>query len=186
MIELSVLVWIMAIFFGYIGMLRGWTKELIASSGIILGLFALYQFDTLLRVQLLGALPNDQRFYIQSFIFIVIVFFAYQTRAVVGSEANRARGGDGRDPLQNRVLGAIVGFANGYMIGGSIWYFLDINRLPTGQYPLAPHVIAPLPGTASAAAIPNLPLYLLTQGGANGDLLSLLVVILFIVVLVMI
>ncbi len=186
MIELNILVWLLSAFFAYVGAMRGWTKEVISLAGVILGLFALYQFDTLIRQTLLLAVPNDQKFYLQSVFFLVIVFFAYQQRALVGNDANRARGDSGRDPLQTRILGAIVGFVNGYLISGSIWYFLDINRLPTGQYPLSPYVIAPLTGTASAQALPNLPLYLLTQNGANGDLLSLLVVVLFVIVLIMI
>jgi uncharacterized membrane protein required for colicin V production len=185
-IELNILIWALAIFFGYLGWNRGWTKEIISTAGIVLALFALFQFDNVLRGQILVAFPNDQKFAIQTILFLTVCFFAYQTRALVGNDAGRARGDSGRDPLQTKALGAIVGFLNGYMIGGTIWYFLDINRLPSGQYPLDPFVIAPIVGTASAQAIPNLPLYLLTQNGANGDLLSLIVVALFIMVLVMI
>lgn len=188
MIELSVLVWSFAAFFAYVGSLRGWTKEIISLSGVVLALFALYQFDDVLRGTLFIALPNDQKFLLQTIIFLVIVFFAYQTRAIVGAEATapRGRGDSGRDPLQAKVLGGLVGFLNGYLIAGTVWYFLDINRLPSGQYPLDPYVIAPLAGTASAQALPNLPLYLLTQNGTNGDLLSLSVVVLFVLVLVLI
>lgn len=187
MIELSVLVWGFAAFFAYVGSLRGWTKEIISLSGVVLALFALYQFDDVLRGTLFIALPNDQKFLLQTLIFLVIVFFAYQTRALVGTEATtRGRGDAGRDPLQAKVLGGLVGFLNGYLIAGTVWYFLDINRLPLGQYPLDPYVVAPFAGTASAQALPNLPLYLLTQNGTNGDLLSLSVVALFVLVLILI
>ena len=84
------------------------------------------------------------------------------------------------------MLGALAGGVNGYLIFGTIWYLLDINRLATGQYPLDPYIVAPIAGTPSAGTVPNLPLYLLTNNGANGDLLSLLVIGLFIWVLVMI
>lgn len=187
MVELSVLVWLLVGFFGYVGVMRGWTKELISMAGIILALFGLFQFDTALRVRILGGLPPDHRFYIQSALFLLVVFFAYQTKALVGGEATRARSGsEGRDPLQTKVLGAIVGGINGYLIAGTIWYLLDINRTPAGLYPLEPFVVAPPAGTASASAISNLPLYLLTNNGANADLLSLAVIVLFIVVLIMI
>lgn len=187
MIELTILVWLMALFFAYVGSTRGWTKEVISLAGIVLGLFALFQFDTLIRESLFGDLPADQKFYLQTFIFCTIVFFAYQTRALVGADARDEGGDEGRDPLQTRVLGAIVGFVNGYLIGGTIWYFLDINRLtPGGVYPLEPYIIAPPPGSASAAALDTLPLYVLTQNGTNADLLSLAVVVLFIIVLIMI
>lgn len=184
MVELSILVWLLAFFFGYVGYLRGWTKEVISLSGIVLSLFALYQFDTLIRVTLFGDLPRSQIFYIQAIIFITIVFFSYQTRALVESRTEN-RSGQGRreerDEAQSKALGSLVGFLNGYMIGGTIWYFLDINN-----YPLAPLVITPPVGSASAAAVQNLPLYVLTANGTSGDFLSLLVVILFVIVLVLI
>ena len=34
--------WTMALFFAFIGFLRGWNRELVATAGIILGLFALF------------------------------------------------------------------------------------------------------------------------------------------------
>ncbi|MCU0512225.1 MAG: CvpA family protein [Anaerolineae bacterium] len=187
MIELIVLVWLLVGFFGYVGALRGWTKELISMAGIVLALFGLFQFDTLIRRTLLAAVAPDVRFYIQTVLFLLVVFFAYQTRALVGGDATRARSGsDGRDPLQTKVLGILAGAINGYLIAGTIWYLMDINRTPAGLYPLDPFVIAPPAATASASAIPNLPLYLLTSNGASADLLSLAVIVLFIIVLIMI
>lgn len=187
MIELVFLVYFLILFFAYIGSQRGWVKELIAMAGVILALFGLFQFDDLIRQTLFGNLPADQRFYLQTAMFLIVVFFAYQHRAIVGAEATRVRNNsDGRDPLQTRVLGAIAGGVNGYLISGTIWYLMDINRAPTGFYPLDPYVVAPPAGTASATFIPNLPLYLLTNNGANGDLLSLAVIVLFIGVLIMI
>src|SRR5215204_1217609 len=177
MVELAVLVYLLVFFFAYVGYLRGWTKELIALAGIILSLFALNEFDNLIRVTIFGDLPPAQVFYIQTAIFITIVFFAYQTRALSDRAGRRA---DNRDETQTRILGGIVGGINGYLVGGTIWYFMDISN-----YPLAPQVIAPRPGFPSAGMVDNLPLYMLTSGG-DGTLLSLLVVILFVIVLVLI
>jgi hypothetical protein len=188
MLELVTLVWVFVVFFAFMGLQRGWTKEIISMSGVILGLFALHQFDTVIRQQLLAAFTPDMKFYFQTALFLIIVFFAYQTRALIGSDARAAQGGDGRDALQTRVLGGIVGGVNGYLISGSVWYFLHINRdLGTGVYPLDPYVIAPSAGSLSAENLANLPLFVLAQGpGTAGDLLSLMVIILFIVVLVLI
>jgi len=185
MIQLVTLMWTMALFFAVIGFLRGWNKELISTAGIILGLFALFQFDALLRGMLLANVGADQVFFVQSGIFIVIVFFAYQTRGFRPEREGARRSessGTGRDHLQSSVLGGFVGFLNGYLIWGSIWYFLDIN-----QYPLAPYVIAPSTGSPSDQARNLLPLVIL-GGGVNGsgDLLSLAVIVLFLVVLIMI
>ncbi|MCS6836258.1 MAG: CvpA family protein [Anaerolineae bacterium] len=187
MIELSVLLWSGAAFFAYVGFTRGYVKEVISLAGIMLGLFALHEFDPLIRGNLLATLPPDQRFYVQAALFLLIVLFAYQTRAL-GGESTPSSGGRGRDSGrgqgQNRALGALVGLVNGLMIGGSLWNFLILNQVG-GRYPLDPYVIAPVPGSPSAAIVANLPLNLLTSPG-SGDLLSLLVVVLFVIVLILI
>jgi hypothetical protein len=176
MIELSAVLFLMTIFFGFIGSLRGWNRELIAMAGIILGLFALFQFDTLLRGAILRGVALDQVFIIQAALFIIVVFFSYQTRAL-GSDRR-----DGRSNLQESVLGAIIGGINGYLIWGSLWYFMDINN-----YPLAPAVIAPSPGSPSDQALQLLPLVLLGGGvNGNGDLLAVAVIVLFLFVLIVI
>lgn len=177
MIQLSAILLMMAIFFGIVGFLRGWNRELIATAGIILGLFALFQFDSLLRGVLLAGVAQEQVFVVQTLIFVVVVFFAYQTRAL-----GRGRSPDGRDSLQESVLGGIVGFLNGYLVWGSIWYFMDIN-----QYPLNPWVTAPAPGSPSDQARDLLPLVIL-GGGINGDgnLLAIAVIVLFLFVLIVI
>jgi hypothetical protein len=181
MIQLSAVLVTMAIFFGIIGFLRGWNKEVISTAGIILGLFALFQFDSLLRGTLLVNVTRDQVFYVQSAIFIVIVFFAYQTNRLNIGGAAGAPGG-GRDRLQSSVLGGLLGALNGYLIWGTIWYFMDIN-----EYPLAPYVIAPAPGSPSDQARDILPLIILGGGPAgNGDLLAIAVIILFVFVLILI
>jgi hypothetical protein len=182
MIQLNALMWMMALLFGYIGFSRGWNKEVIAMSGIILGLFALHQFDNLLRFNLLGQAPPEQKFFVQSVIFGGIVFFAYQTRALIGSDMARARGAEGRDELQTNILGALVGLLNGYLIWGTLWYFMDINN-----YPLAPYISAPAAGSASAATVSQLPLYVMAGGPTgSGDLLALAVIGLFLIVLIVI
>lgn len=182
MIQLSALLWTLAIFFAIIGFLRGWNKELISLAGIILGLFALFQFDSFIRGTLLVNVNRDQVFLVQAGIFIVIVFFAYQNRSIFGGDTDRRPGREGRDNLQESILGAILGFVNGYLIWGSLWYFMDIN-----EYPLAPNIVAPSPGSPSDQARSLLPLVLLGGGPTgNGDLLAVAVIILFIIVLVLI
>ncbi len=179
MMQLSAVLVMMSIFFAIIGFLRGWNKEIVSTAGIVLGLFALFQFDTLLRGTLLANVSRDQVFLVQSGIFAAIVFFAYQTRSIMGADLQRR---EGRDNLQESVLGALIGALNGYLIWGSIWYFMDIN-----EYPLAPYITGPAPGSASATTESILPLVLLGGGpGGNGDLLAVAVIILFVFVLILI
>ena len=90
MIQLTVLMWVMAALFGYIGFARGWNKEMISTAGVILGLFALTEFDDVIEQMLITA-PETQKFFFRVAIFAIIVFFAYQTRALIGEDASRSR-----------------------------------------------------------------------------------------------
>ncbi|MBC6936620.1 MAG: hypothetical protein DWB42_12360 [Chloroflexi bacterium] len=86
------------------------------------------------------------------------------------------------DELQANVLGAIVGFINGYLVWGTLWYFMHINN-----YPLNPYISQPPPGSPSAQAVNILPLYVLAGGpDGAGNLLSLAVILLFVFVLIVI
>jgi hypothetical protein len=177
MIEIYSMTWIAAIFFAVIGMIRGWSKELVALAGIILAMFALFQFDSLLRGVFLASVPKDQAFFVQIGLFGVIVYFAYQTR---GPNVSQERG-PRRNRFQDAILGGLLGALNGYLIWGAFWYFLDIN-----DYPLSPLIIAPAPGGISDRNVGTIPLVLL--GGAAGgstELLTIIVIVLFLFVLFM-
>lgn len=173
MVQLYSLLWILAAFFAVTGLIRGWNKEVIGTAGIMLGMYGLFQFDSLLRGTILLRFPMDQTFFIQAAIFIVIVFFAYQNRTFIGSN-------DPDGSIQNAMLGGLVGAFNGYLIGGTLWYLMDIN-----EYPFDPYILAPAPNSPSAAQIDILPMVFLGGGVAGtAELLPLAVIALFVLVLI--
>lgn len=176
MIQLYSFMWLLAIFLGVFGFLRGWNRELIVTAGTVLILFAIFQFDSLLRSTIFMALPLEQIFLLQTGIFLAAVIYLIQAEELAGVED--------RDPSDWRagVLGSGVGFLNGYLIGGTIWYFLDIN-----QYPLEQFVTAPAVGSPSALSINTIPLVLLGGGASGtGDVLAVGVIVLLFIVLVVI
>lgn len=176
MIQLYSFMWLLAIFMAIFGYLRGWNRELIVTAGTVLILFAIFQFDSLLRSTLFLSLPLEQIFLVQTVIFLAAVIFLYQTEELAGVE-NRDS-----DDWRAGILGAGVGFINGYLVGGTIWYFLDIN-----QYPLSQFVTAPAVGSPSAQSINSIPLVLLGGGASGtGDVLAVGVIILLFIVLVVI
>lgn len=184
MIQLSLLIYLFAAFFAYVGWLRGWTKEVISLAGITLAIFALWEFRNFIIGVVFNDLPAGQVFYIQAALFGLIVFFAYQTRALAERSGRR----NNREKLQSKVLGAIVGAINGYLISGTLWFFLDypFRFGTTPNYPLSPMITVPQVGSVSESMIANLPVYLLTGTQGDGTMLSFLVVVLFILVLVLI
>lgn len=148
MIQLSSLMWTIAIFFALVGFLRGWNRELVASAGIVLALFTIFQLDPLLRSFFFVFLPREQLFILQAVIFLAIVILVYRIQEFTGGR--RRSGAENR--WQAGVLGGLVGFVNGYMIGGGLWYLLDIN-----EYPIAQFVTAPALNSPSAQSINMIP-----------------------------
>jgi colicin V production protein len=174
-IQLYSMLWLSALFFGIIGVLRGLRREVISLAGIILATFALFQFDAILRGVFLATVPRDQAFFVQICLFASIVYFSYQTRSV----SSQRGGGPRNNRTQDAILGGLLGAVNGYLIWGAVWYFLDIN-----DYPFSPLIIAPDPNSISAQNVGTIPLALL--GGAAGgstDLLTILVIVIFMSVL---
>ena len=175
MLELATVVWFSVAVFAAIGFGRGWSKAFIAMAGITLGLFALHQFDEVLREQLLTLFSAQNKFLLQTWILLIISFFALHTRAIVGMAAAAEPGEGRRDALQSKVLGGFVGAFNGYPASGSVRYLMHINN-----YPLAPYIEAPAEASLSLSTVNNLrPFVLAGRPGSAGDLLSLLVIVVF-------
>jgi hypothetical protein len=106
---------------------------------------------------------------------MVVAFFAYQTPSTAQRLSDGRMWGDRRIGLQERLLGMVIGGINGYLLFGSIWYYLDV----TG-YPLVPYIVPPGANSPSAQMISALPLNFLIQG----NLLTVLVIVLFLFVIV--
>lgn len=195
MISLTTTFWIMVIIFGLIGVMRGWTREVIATSSIILALFTINQFGS----ALFGFLGFDnnvitpppdvrrQEFYILSAILLAIGFFGYQGPALASSRVgDRLRI---RDSLQDKFMGLAVGALNGYLVVGSLWSFLEyklqsasnwVRYAPDVPYPFDPTTIV-RPVQEFSGIIDNLPIPLLTQ---SPYILPLLLVVIFLFVIV--
>ncbi len=162
--------WTTAVFFALFGALRGWQREMVATAGILLGFFAIFQFDSLLRGSLYLLLTDEQTFLLQLAIFIAIVVLAYRKQALP-HPANQDR------QLRNSLIGALIGFFNGYLVAGFTWTFLDINC-----YPFAQLLSAPAEGSVSFNNLGAMPIVLL--GGGTGDVLALVIMVILAIVIV--
>jgi len=162
--------------FAMVGFMRGWTKELVATAGIVLALFTLKQFETILIDPLTDGKQNS-KFYLQATILLLLAFFAYQTPPEKFAGGRRRRSSE-RQGFQEGVLGALIGALNGYLLVGSLWWYMD-----NLEYPLSPHIMDPVPlDSPSADMVSALPLSWMLSG--DGSLLSLIMIGLFIFVIV--
>jgi uncharacterized membrane protein required for colicin V production len=193
MLSLPAAFWIMVLIFAFVGMMRGWTKEVVVTSALILGLFTINQFFSALFNFIgwggnIAASPDMRRwqFFVMSSFLLVLGFFGYQGPTLARSRADRLTR---RDNLQDKSLGFLVGMANGWLLIGSIWAFLE-NQLVSASnwvrfsaeipYPFDPtKIVRPAPDLAPI--IENLPIPVLTQ---SPFILPLLLVLVFLFVLV--
>jgi uncharacterized membrane protein required for colicin V production len=124
-VSLTFTFWMFVVLFSLIGMMRGWAKELLVVFSVILAL----AFNVLLRQympMIKDMQDNDQAlFWIRTTILIVLVFFGYQTVALP-----RFAGKAAREKLQDSILGFVFGFINGYLVVGTIWFYLDQAGYP--------------------------------------------------------
>lgn len=195
MISLGTLFWLMIVLFGLIGSLRGWTKEVIALSGLVLSLFALNFMGAILvgfvssgtaEGVLGGGSVERRQFWVLTLIHLIIAFFSYQGPAFAGARVrDRLRV---RDNIQDKILGGLVGSINGYLLVGALWAFLEYRIISQGQWlrldPGLPYVfnesviIRPAIDTGAYTLMANLPIPLLAP------YLPILVVVVFLFVIV--
>jgi len=110
----------LVIFFGFIGGLRGWARELLAVFSVILARF----IEVVLVQYVPFTNPEDMNavnwFYLRLAIFIFIIFFGYATPVALSSLGAKAR----KDKFQDTLLGFFIGFINGFLVVGMLWGFL--------------------------------------------------------------
>ncbi len=154
--------WLLVFLYAVIGAMRGWAKEILVSFSIFLALFLISLlenyvpfFRSLLQSQSTDpaiAVSNAKyMFGIRAIIVVVLAFFGYQTpslqRFVPLEKFNRER-------LQDALLGFVLGCVNGFLIVGTIFFYLH-----QAGYPY-PHMISPPPDEPTRVAVERLVTYL--------------------------
>lgn len=127
MIELNVAFWIFVIINGIIGAMRGWAKELLVSFSVLVALFIINIFSSFGPIQNIFQAKGSSGFWVPASILILMVIAGYQTPAVM----TRFAGGKfTRDRFADAFLGFFIGLLNGYLIYGSMWYFMEQAGYP--------------------------------------------------------
>jgi uncharacterized membrane protein required for colicin V production len=143
MVSLSFVFWMYVVLFGIIGGMRGWAKELLVTFSVILAL----TFTTLLEHYVpfvRDVLQKDSAalyFWLRTIILGLLVFFGYQTPHISRFAPKMTR-----EKFQDTLLGAFLGAINGYLIAGTIWYYMA-----DAGYPFTNVITAPTGDIARAA-----------------------------------
>jgi uncharacterized membrane protein required for colicin V production len=110
------------VLFAIIGWMRGWAKELLVSFSVLLSL----ALNHVIRkyIPLAANLPETDAslFWVRTIILFVLVYFGYQTVISISHLASRAV----RERLQDTLFGAFLGALNGYLVAGSVLYYIHI------------------------------------------------------------
>ncbi len=126
MISLIYVFWMYVILFAIIGMLRGWAKELLVAFSVVVSLtlnFLLHRYAPVVKDL---TEDNIALFWIRVSVLVTLVYFGYQTVVSVA----RLQAGARRERLQDSLFGIFLGGINGYLIAGTIWYYLDLAKYP--------------------------------------------------------
>jgi hypothetical protein len=125
--------------FSIIGAMRGWARELLVAFSVILALFiisVIERFIPFVSRTLAQAPPT--LFWLRTSIILMLVFFGYQTPNIQRLAGNARFA---RERLQDILLGVFLGALNGYLVVGSIWFYMN-----DAAYPFPNLISAPPPG----------------------------------------
>ncbi len=154
MIPLNTVFWGLVFLFGMIGALRGWAKEILVSSSVFLAMFVQQVFgqyilgpDNPYLPMLLDAsaevagpdVYSPTQFYVCTTLLLLLTFFGYAGPTLVG----RVGGKVARERLQDALLGFFLGLLNGFLIVGTLWFYIDKSNYVLGG------IIAPEQGTTA-------------------------------------
>jgi len=138
MVTLSFFFYFNVILFGLVGGMRGWAKELLVSFSVILAMFIIVVLERFVPfLSSLFAPENvEASFYARSIIVVLFAFFGYQTPNIPRIGGARFA----RERLQDILLGFVLGGVNGYLIVGTLWYFMAQAGYPFQDFVVAPTV----------------------------------------------
>lgn len=173
MMSIVYIFWMYVILFAVIGAMRGWAKELLVTFSAITALALLLLLDK--YVPLVRDLPENSSsvFWIRVIILLTVVYFGYQTVAVVPRLSAKAA----REKLQDSLFGAVVGGVNGYFVAGSVLFYNHV-----AEYPYR-NIISPASDPAIIEAINKLLTYMPPRLlGEPGIYFAVIIVLVFIIV----
>ncbi len=169
MVTISFFFWTLIVLFGFIGAMRGWAKEMLVSFSLVMALFVMQVALTYVGPvkKLWGALGGTTQFYTASLVMILFALAGYHIPNKSGSSRGSRPGpGPGQGPmrkksigesLQNMMVGGFLGAGNGYLLVGTIWFFLHLASYPVPEYLMTSPQAGDSAGDAALKMIDLLP-----------------------------
>ena len=131
MVSINVVFWMFVILFALIGGMRGWAREILVAFAVILGIFIISVLEIFVPF-IRDTLPQSSPaalFWLRIIIILGRVFFGYQTPTLPKIAQT---GRFARERLQDILLGFFIGAINGYLVWGTIWFYMAQANYPFG------------------------------------------------------
>ena len=141
MMSIVYLFWMYVILFALVGWMRGWAKELLVSFSVILALALNHVIRKYIPIARDLAETDVSLFWVRTIVLLVLVYFGYQTVINIPHFSARARS----ERLQDTLFGAFLGGINGYLVAGSILYYMHLADYPFPEViskPAEPNLVA--------------------------------------------
>lgn len=126
----------LVLLFGLVGALRGWAKEIIVAFSVLLSLFTQQVLGQLILgpdnpyLPVLLEAPGQvsapeqytpTQFYASTGLLLVLTFFGYAGPTLVSPAGAKVA----REALQDALLGLFLGLINGYLVFGTLWFYVS-------------------------------------------------------------
>ena len=122
MMSIIYVFWMYVLLFGVIGAMRGWAKELLVAFSVILSLALNHVIRKYIPLAANLSETDASLFWVRTIILLVLVYFGYQTVISIPHLAAKGR----NEKLQDTLFGAFLGGINGYLVAGSVLYYIHI------------------------------------------------------------
>ena len=134
-VSLIFIFWMYVVLFCVIGGMRGWAKEMLVIFSVILALTLTTLLDRLraLRPRCPGQGQPCPVFLAARHHPVLLVFFGYQTPNITRFAPKMTR-----EKFQDSMLGVFLGAVNGYLIAGTIWFYLQMQSILFPDHHAAP------------------------------------------------
>jgi uncharacterized membrane protein required for colicin V production len=126
MMSIVYVFWMYVVLFALVGWMRGWAKELLVAFSVILALALNHVLRRYIPVAQDLPETDPALFWVRTVVLLVLVYFGYQTVISIPHLAAKSR----TDRLQDTLFGAFLGALNGYLVAGSVLYYLHLADYP--------------------------------------------------------
>jgi hypothetical protein len=126
MMSIVYIFWMYVILFAIVGFMRGWAKELLVAFSVVLALALNHVLRRYIPIAQGLSETDPSLFWIRTLILMVLVYFGFQTVISIPHLAAKSR----TDRLQDTLFGAFLGALNGYLVAGSVLYYMHLADYP--------------------------------------------------------